>query len=81
MSDKTVESYRQLLRHLEIAPEEFVMIGNSIKSDVLPVLELGAYALHVPYHTTWEYEKVEKEIKHPKFSELSNILDVLTIIN
>jgi putative hydrolase of the HAD superfamily len=58
MSDKNPDSYRKLVRHLDIQPEEFLMVGNSLKSDVIPVLEIGADAIHIPYHTTWEHERV-----------------------
>lgn len=56
MSDKKPENYQKLLNHLDCKPEEFLMVGNSMKSDVLPPLELGSKAIHVPYHTTWEHE-------------------------
>jgi putative hydrolase of the HAD superfamily len=52
---------------LDIQASEFVMIGNSLKSDVLPVLELGGYGIHVPFHTTWIHEQVEHEVKHDRF--------------
>ena len=58
MSDKNPDSYRKLIRHLDINPEEFLMIGNSLKSDVIPVLDIGSGAIHIPYHTTWEHEHV-----------------------
>ena len=58
MSDKTPDHYRKLIRHLDINPEEFMMIGNSLKSDVIPALEIGSSAIHIPYHTTWEHEHV-----------------------
>ena len=60
MSDKTDREYCLLLKHLDIRPEEFLMIGNSVRSDILPPLELGSYAVHIPYHTTWEHEKVDE---------------------
>ena len=53
MSDKKETDYQKMLGRLECKPETFLMIGNSLKSDVLPVLNLGGYAIHVPYHTTW----------------------------
>lgn len=62
MSDKTDREYRLLLKHLDIRPEEFLMIGNSVRSDILPPLELGSYAVHIPYHTTWEHEKVDEPV-------------------
>ena len=65
MSDKNREAYLSLLGSLDCSPEEFLMIGNSMKSDIIPVLDIGAYALHVPFYSTWEHEKVEGEVVHP----------------
>lgn len=58
VSDKTVESYRNLLSDRGVATERFLMVGNSIRSDILPVLELGGQAAYVPYHVTWAHEVV-----------------------
>lgn len=80
MSDKQELDYLKLIRHLDIVPDEFLMIGNSLKSDVLPVLDIGGHAIHVPYHTTWEHEKVETEIDHPKFRQVEHIAEVLKYI-
>ena len=77
MSDKKVSDYRKLIHHLDCKPEQFLMIGNSIKSDILPVLELGGFAAHVPYHTTWEHEKVDIQIDDPRFFEAQNISEVI----
>lgn len=77
MSDKQELDYLKLIRHLDIVPDEFLMIGNSLKSDVLPVLDIGGHAIHVPYHTTWEHEKVETEIDHPKFRQVEHIAEIL----
>ena len=65
VSEKKASDYTKLLKHLDIKAEEFVMIGNSLKSDVLPVLELGAYGIHVPFHTTWAHEQVDVIITDP----------------
>lgn len=59
VSDKTRSSYEQMLKRYSIAPEHFLMVGNSPRSDILPVLELGGYAVHVPYQTTWSHEVVD----------------------
>ncbi|MEM7106252.1 MAG: HAD family hydrolase [Bacteroidota bacterium] len=77
VSEKKESDYRKLIGHLDIVPEAFLMIGNSIKSDILPILNIGGHAFHVPYHTTWEYEKVDKKIDHPKFKQLEKITEVL----
>ena len=80
MSDKQPNNYQKLITHLDITPSQFLMIGNSLKSDVLPVLEIGSYAIHIPFHTTWEHEKVEEEVMHYNFKELklaSELIDLL----
>lgn len=85
MSDKQERDYTKLIRHLDIRPDEFMMIGNSLKSDVLPVLAIGGYAVHIPYHVTWVHEQVEHTIEHANFRELQHIREILptldTIIN
>lgn len=80
LSDKTELDYTKMLGRLDCKAEDFLMIGNSLKSDVLPVLNLGGFGIHIPYHTTWEYEKINFEIKHENFLALSNIKEVLTIL-
>lgn len=77
MSEKKVPNYRKLIQHLDIPPSQFLMIGNSLKSDVLPVLELGGNAFHVPFHTTWAYEKVETTIEDERFRGLKKVQEVL----
>jgi putative hydrolase of the HAD superfamily len=78
MSDKQTTDYQKLIRHLDIRPEEFLMIGNSIKSDVLPVLKIGGKAVHVPYHTTWQFEKTDEvAILDEHFRNAEQLTDVL----
>ncbi len=80
LSDKKEENYLNLLENLEVAAREFLMIGNSLKSDVLPLINIGAQAVHVPFHTTWQHEEVtvkEKEIKYLKINKLTDILKYL----
>jgi len=64
MSDKQEKDYANLLHHLDIRAEEFLMVGNSIKSDILPVLGIGGKAVHVPYHTTWAHEEIDPDGQH-----------------
>lgn len=77
VSEKNEQEYLKLLRHLDIDPEQFVMIGNSLRSDVLPVLNIGGFGFHVPYHTTWAHEQVDRKIEHDKFFQLQEIGDFL----
>jgi putative hydrolase of the HAD superfamily len=80
MADKQEVNYEKLLKRLEINADEFFMIGNSLKSDVLPVLNIGGYAVHIPFHTTWEHEKISHKVEHPNFKTLEKISDVLHIL-
>lgn len=80
MADKQEVNYEKLLKRLEIEPKEFLMIGNSLKSDVLPVLGIGGYAVHIPFHTTWEHEKISHTVEHPNFRTMEKISDVLEIL-
>jgi putative hydrolase of the HAD superfamily len=80
MSEKDEPNYRKLLKHLDIQPEEFLMIGNSLKSDVLPVLNIGGHAIHVPFHITWAHEQIEGSIDNERFKNVESIKEVLAVI-
>jgi putative hydrolase of the HAD superfamily len=80
MADKQVLNYQKLLQRLEVSPENFMMIGNSLKSDVIPVLEMGGYGVHVPFHVTWEHEKISHQVIHPNFTSIEQLPDLLTFI-
>jgi putative hydrolase of the HAD superfamily len=77
MSDKKESDYQKLIRHLDVQPAEFLMIGNSLKSDILPVLNLGGHGLHIPYHTTWAHEHIDHTIEHENFKQVEHIKEVL----
>lgn len=79
VSNKKKKNYQELLGHLQIPVKEFLMIGNSLKSDVLPLIDIGAKAIHVPFHTTWEHEKVDC-LKGYKYQTVSNLKDILDFI-
>lgn len=82
MSDKKEKNYLKLMQNLNIKPEEFLMIGNSMKSDILPVLSIGGNAIHVPYHTTWIHEEVhETETKKHHYKSVRSLSEILDIIN
>jgi putative hydrolase of the HAD superfamily len=61
VSEKNTKTYRGIFKRRGIQPEDFVMVGNSLRSDVVPVVELGARAVHIPYHVTWHHEHVPEE--------------------
>ena len=80
MSDKQQQQYVQLLKHLDINPEEFLMIGNSLKSDIIPPLELGSWGIHVPYHTTWAHGEVDQAPDSLRYFQVEHLHQVLDII-
>jgi putative hydrolase of the HAD superfamily len=80
MSEKGENDFRKLIKRLDIQPENFLMIGNSLKSDVLPVLSIGGHAIHIPYHVTWGHEKIEYEVKHKNFKQFPSIRDILSVL-
>jgi len=80
MSDKNENNYRKLIKRLDIEPTDFVMIGNSIKSDILPVINIGAKAIHIPYHTTWQHETDHDETDPGKFITFETITQVLDLL-
>lgn len=77
LSDKKESNYQHLLDHLEIDVKEFLMIGNSLKSDVLPIINIGAQAVHVPFHTTWQHEEVTVDNKKHKYLTVSSLKQII----
>ncbi len=80
MSDKKETDYEKLLQRLGIEPSQFLMIGNSLKSDVLPVLNIGGSAIHIPFHTTWAHEVLDYKIEHQNMKTFEKISEILKII-
>jgi putative hydrolase of the HAD superfamily len=82
VSDKNPRVYREVLERHQVKPERFLMIGNSLRSDVLPVLELGCWGLHLADHPTWSHEDEDlKEGAYPRYLEAPDIKAVINIIN
>ncbi|CAN5132612.1 HAD family hydrolase [soil metagenome] len=76
VSEKDPAAYRRILDRLGIAPDRFVMVGNSLRSDVAPVLEIGGWAVHVPYYVTWAHETdVDEDLVrgHSRFRHLDSL--------
>ncbi len=80
VSDKKPANYQKIVNRLEVAPSEFLMIGNSLKSDVLPLLEIGSNAIHIPFHTTWAHEVVTHNGNDNDFKTIEKLHDILTIL-
>ncbi|MDG1529549.1 MAG: HAD family hydrolase [Polaribacter sp.] len=78
MSDKKEMDYKKLVNHLDIEANQLLMIGNSLKSDILPLVNIGASAIHVPFHTTWAHEEVSsKEQSTSTYKTVSRLKEIL----
>jgi putative hydrolase of the HAD superfamily len=76
VSEKTADTYRKVFARHGPGPERAVMAGNSVKSDILPALEAGAFAALVPYPLVWAHEVAEIPADHPRFTELKTLADL-----
>lgn len=81
VSDKNEATYRAILRRHDIAPSRFLMVGNSLKSDILPVLALGGAGVHIPYPLVWAHEKAEAPLlADGRFHELASIRELPALV-
>lgn len=82
MSDKQDLNYSKVLDHLDIKPSAFLMIGNSLKSDILPLINIGAEAIHIPFHTTWLHEQVGvEETKNKAYKTITSLSELKMLLN
>lgn len=82
VSEKDEGTYSTLLKKHNINPNELLMIGNSLKSDILPLVNIGAKAIHIPFHTTWVHEEINpKDLDNYEYVTLSKIKGVLDILS
>jgi putative hydrolase of the HAD superfamily len=81
VSEKDVPTYRRVMGAVGVEPSRFFMVGNSVKSDVLPVVELGGHAAHLPYTYTWEFEHVpDADAARQGFHELVSIHELPALV-
>lgn len=73
VSNKSADTYRRAFTRHGDGPEAAMMVGNSLKSDVLPALDAGAWAVHIPYHSTWALEHADAPENHPRFFALESL--------
>lgn len=78
MSDKTEKEYQRMLNILQITPSELVMVGNSLKSDIQPVLSLGGYGVHIPFEVMWKHEVVDS-FTHVHFKQVRRFDELLSL--
>lgn len=80
MGEKNEDGYARLFSRLNVKPEQFLMVGNSVKSDILPVLNLKAQAIHVPFHTTWEHERMSISGENSRYRSINSVTELMNIL-
>jgi putative hydrolase of the HAD superfamily len=78
-SDKGEHEFHELCRKLRISPEHLLMVGNSLRSDIAPALAIGATAVHIPFHVTWELEHHD-DFNHERMYRIEHFSQLLNII-
>lgn len=82
LSEKNVDAYRAIFKRRGIAPADFVMVGNSLRSDVVPVVALGGRAVHIPYEVTWQHEHVpDHELPSAGWCRIARIGELLAVVD
>jgi len=82
VSEKDEATYAEILRRHAIAAGEFLMVGNSMKSDILPALALGGCGAHIPYHLQWSLDRTEETPRDPeRFVRLQSIRELVPLLN
>ena len=80
VSDKSATTYRRIFSRLGDTPERAMMVGNSLKSDIVPAIAAGAFGVFVPHELTWVLENVEKPVEAPRFREISHLGELPELI-
>jgi putative hydrolase of the HAD superfamily len=82
VSEKDEATYSALIEKHNLKANELLMVGNSLKSDILPIVKLGAKAIHIPFHTTWIHEEIESnDLNNSNYITTNKIIDILDILN
>ncbi len=76
VGEKDPPTYARILSRMGVTSDSFCMVGNSVRSDIAPVLELGGAGVHVPYHLTWALEHAEVRAGHPRLAAVANMREV-----
>ena len=79
VSDKQEQQYTQLCHNLGIEPQQLMMVGNSLRSDIRPALNIGAYAVHIPFEVMWQHEVVE-DFEHPNMRRIATISELPALL-
>jgi len=76
VQEKDTETYRALFLEYDMDPQTLAMVGNSMRSDILPILELGGMGIYIPYQVTASFEIVEEDVSHDQFHQLGHISEL-----
>ena len=79
-SDKGQREFLALCEHQQCHPSELLMVGNSLKSDIAPALAIGAWAIHIPFHVTWQLEHSD-DFDHERLWKITKFSDLLSILS
>lgn len=79
-SDKGEPEFRDLCAHLDVAPSELLMVGNSLKSDIAPALAIGCHTVYIPFHVTWQLEHTD-HFEHPRMVQIERFGQLLTLFS
>src|SRR5699024_10171976 len=78
VSDKRPGNYAQVLAECGVPADRFAMVGNSLRSDIEPVVQLGGYGIHMPYHVTWAHERTDGiDVEHARVTAIASPADIL----
>lgn len=80
VSDKSTETYATILKRHGLAAQESVMIGNSLRSDVIPMLEIGGWGVYVPHEHTWSYEHADEPSEHPRYRQIDTLDQLVPLL-
>ncbi len=81
VADKTPETYISIFKKHGSTPERGLMAGNSLKSDVIPMLQAGGFGIHVPHELIWDYEHEETPHQHERFFEVKNVTETVPLVH
>jgi putative hydrolase of the HAD superfamily len=81
VSDKTAATYQRVFARHGDGAARAMMIGNSVKSDILPAIEAGSWGVHVPYHITWALEHAEPPLDHPRFKRVAHLGEIARLVS
>ena len=80
VSDKTAQIYKRIFDNHGDGPERAVMVGNSLKSDIVPAIAAGCWGIFIPHALTWEFEHTEVPVNHPRFKQLEHFGELYEFI-